>query len=217
MDNLPFSSYDFFGYLSCGFLIIFAWDFFAGGATFLQTTPDVRDIILILIGTYIIGHINAIPSKIFIEDTLIGKILKEPHFHLMGQMKNNIIRFAFPGYSKMFSNQIRVLIINKAKSVGITDYSDTLYNFAFAKVKTCEVTMGRLNCFLNLYGFCRNMSFCFAVISAIIIYGWVKKVSPDNLKWLLVSVPVTIMMFYRYLKFYRAYSKEILISYLSDP
>lgn len=55
--------------------------------------------------------------------------------------------------------KVRGRIKEKAKEVGVVETGEGLFILAFGKVKTDKEAMARLNTFLNLYGFCRNIAF----------------------------------------------------------
>ena len=62
MNRIPFSVYDFFGYLSTGFLIMVAVDFVSGSLRILGDNPTVALGIVWIVIAYISGQIIANPS-----------------------------------------------------------------------------------------------------------------------------------------------------------
>jgi hypothetical protein len=78
-------------------------------------------------------------------------------------------------------------------------------------VKREETISARLSSFLNLYGFSRNSTVALALSGITLFIGGPSNTSTRSLAGLLVFLG--IVLFYRYLKFYRLYSVEVFTSY----
>lgn len=85
-------------------------------------------------------------------------------------------------------------------------------------MKRDEVVRERLATFLNLYGFCRNMAMALVAVALFLAVGLVigsadtgPVVGPGW--WLGAAALGAVGVLYRYLKFYRQYALELLVSY----
>jgi hypothetical protein len=87
---------------------------------------------------------------------------------------------------------------------------------AWSSVKGNSETMERLSTFINIYGFSRNMTFSFlsaaVVLSAPLGFGGTAPSPRVATMCLLLASG----MFYRYLKFYRQYAYEVLLTYMGQ-
>jgi hypothetical protein len=92
-------------------------------------------------------------------------------------------------------------------------------------VKRDQATLERLNSFLNLYGFCRNLSLALILAVPLLLYGALREfdyktlqgINGDRLAWAAVALVASIGMFYRYLKFFRHYTVEVFMTYAELP
>lgn len=89
-------------------------------------------------------------------------------------------------------------------------------------LRGCEARSGnreRLDNFLNLYGFCRNICLALLLATVILLVGgtsepWRNGGVGEHIWWATVAAPVAaIGMFYRYLKFFRDFTIEVYRSY----
>jgi hypothetical protein len=76
----------------------------------------------------------------------------------------------------------------------------------------------RLETFLNLYGFCRNMAMALVLAAFALGIGLIvgsAETGPDVSPgvWLITAVVAAVGLFYRYLKFLRQFGVELLTSY----
>jgi hypothetical protein len=97
MNKIPFSIYDFFGYLASGFLVLMAVDYVSardwliGGQ--LSTVLGIFWIVI----SYILGQILAGPSAWLLERIIVGKWLQRPNVNLFRDPPRKWwVRF-FPG------------------------------------------------------------------------------------------------------------------------
>jgi hypothetical protein len=221
MEKIPFSIYDFFGYLAPGILLVGSIDYFFIDQQLIKYAGEnfLTGLISILL-IYIIGHIISTPSYWLLEKVIIDKNLKPPRETLF-QDKTSIMGFKklFSSYYNPFSEKVRNEIFKSleiGKDIKLNDeICKGIYQLAYSKVKIDEQSMLSLNTFLYLYGFARSISLtCFVVvimllISSIISGAW------NNAYWILAFVVAGITMFYRFLKFYRYYSYDMFLSFLS--
>jgi hypothetical protein len=213
MNRIPFSVYDFFGYLISGFLLLVAIDYAGGYRFLLRNELSLTYGIFWTVIAYITGQILAGPSAWLLERIVIGRWLKRPNINLFKDPPQKFWVKIFPGYFTPFPPEIRKSILAKARIAGIEEVGEALFLHSFAKVKIDNDTMARLNTFLYLYGFCRNISFtCF--VSAFIIAFWsIFLHTPEKLLWAFIAITFSVGMFFRYLKFFRQYSYELFLTY----
>ena len=210
MNKFPFSAYDFFGYISSGFLLISAWMYFVKNQ--LNFADDLMTNFIFIVIAYILGHIVAMPSKFLLEDLVVGKLLKKPNINLFKENRKKWQSF-FPEYYKSLPKEQIDKILSTSKNYQIDKPGEALFIHAFVKIKMIEDVNIRLKSFLNLYGFCRNISFSFFLVFLLILYLYIKSSDKNLLIWASLTFFSFIAMFYRYLKFYRLYSFEIFINY----
>ena len=223
MSRIPFSVYDFFGYLVPGFLFVAVMDFALVG-TIAGERWVLRDDLGVVYGltwtvvAYIIGHVLSSPSEWLLQEKIVRNWLKSPAINLFNDHQRKSGRFLlFSGYYKPLPSPIRKRILEKAKAEGINETGEALFYHAWGKVKKDQDAMARLYIFLYLYGFSRNVSFACALASLVIVAGCLVEGSWGNLIWAFVSLFAAVGMLYRYLKFYRLYSVDVFIVYDEMP
>ncbi len=212
MNKLPFSVYDFFAYLSSGILLILSTDYAVQSGRLLGSNLKLLDGSFLTIIAYIVGQIAAGPSAWLLERNVIGKWLGRPNTNLFRRTGGYKQRL-FPGYYTPLPESTQKRIRERAKSHGVHDPGEALFLHAFGKMKQHEGTLARLNSFLSLYGFCRNMSFALLIVSLLFSFSWLVQQDVGLLKWASVAILGSAGMFYRYLKFLRQYSYELFVSY----
>jgi hypothetical protein len=213
MNRIPFSAYDFFGYLASGFLIIASVDSLGTERVVLQ--EDLSAVLSIFwIGmAYIIGQILASPSAWLLERTLVGKYMERPNINLFKNKPEKGWVKLFPGYFTPLPIATQRRILEKAKAEGINEKGEALFVHVFGKIKADKDTMVRLSIFLNMYGFCRNISFSCLLSGLVMLVGFLWTRNLDLLLWTFAALVGSVGMFYRYLKFFRQYSYELLVTY----
>jgi hypothetical protein len=213
VNRIPFSVYDFFGYLASGFLLVAAVDYIVGDGWVLHNTLGVALGVFWLLVSYITGQIIASPASFFLERLLVSKWLKQPSINLLQERPRTWRAWAFPGYYTPLPKPTQERVREKAKVDKVNETGEALFIHAFGEVKKDEKNMPRLNTFLNLYGFCRNICFTCVVVTLVIMIGSLALGTPEKLYWALASMAAAVGMLYRYLKFFRQYSYELLITY----
>jgi len=164
---------------------------------------------------YIIGHILSNLSAWLLEKFVVERLLKTPNVNLFTKSSKKYLLFLFPGYFSPLPEANKKQIIKKARNEGFKKPGEALFFHAFSKVKDDTNVRERLNTFLNLYGFCRNISFAFLLISLFILIEMAIGNTHANIYLIILSLVGAVGMFYRYLKFYRHYALEVYLSYMS--
>src|SRR5581483_2321331 len=90
-----------------------------------------------------------------------------------------------------------------------------LFYHCHAIVKRDPVVLQRLSTFLNLYGFARNNSLAAVVAAPVLVAGAIHDHHDATNKLVVAAAAffAGIALFYRYLKFFRLYAIEVLVSY----
>lgn len=215
MNQLPFSVYDFFGYLASGAVVLAAGvASFAGYEPFEQS-PSLLVGFILVIAIYVLGHIVANLAGDLIERRLVRSRLLPPTdillgFHAPGRRATKL----FPGYSTPLPDAVR----DRVKKLAEPRTGDALFFHCHAVMKSDPVVQGRLETFLNLYGFCRNMTLSLLIVAISLGVGMILDTAETGPVagpgwWLAASLIGALGMFYRYLKFYRQFGVELLTSY----
>jgi hypothetical protein len=216
------TDYDLIAYLPQGFLVLVALDYIAGTNFVLTADWNTTRGILIAIVAYIAGHIAATPSSALLERHLVTKWLMPPSITLLSDKKPHSFKASlFPDYYTPLADVMRSTVLAK---LGLTSISgangEDIFWRAYPVATKDENARKRMATFLNLYGFCRNVSFISAATSVALLIQilWVKfvygyDVDFERVEVALILIVVSFAMFQRYLKFYRLYSVEVFKAY----
>jgi hypothetical protein len=219
MDKVPFSIYDFFGYLSSGFVTLAGLAAAFVGSNDWQKTPGTTVALLLIVLAYTVGHIVANVSGYVLEAVFVREVLGTPTHNLFTERPLTGIRRLLPGYYRLLPKEQRDRVLTKARErAQIGSVGEGLFYHCFAVVKGEEVVLNRLNTFLNLYGFCRNVAMALLIVSPALVLGTIvgsaqtgSLVSPGW--WAAAAVIGAVGLVYRYLKFFRHYGVEVFTSY----
>lgn len=219
MDRFPFDPYDFFGYLASGLLIVAAMDVVLGFPRVLGQDLKVVDTGLLVLAIYIAGQLVATPAKAVLEDGIVDKVLGRPSVNLLRKRKS-ALRFLFPGFFTTLPEPIRERILAKAENEGICGTGEALFLHVrfHPQILSNEKLMTKLASFLNKYGFARNLAFTSIIVGvALLMKCRVSSgtVDPQLVRYGLTALVAGVLLFYRYLKFFRQYSYEIFNTYAS--
>ena len=214
-QKIPFTSYDFWAYLSAGFLLLFAFDQVLGTALLAQDSWTLVQSIVAISGAYVIGHLIASMSSLLFEKFLVGKLLGYPKNILFGQPRAwKWFRRLMPSYFAPLPEATQKAALEKGGNAGVAMPGEALFWLAYANARATPAVMSRLENFLNLYGFCRNMAMVAFIDAAALYWSYLQpNGSKDHLVWARVILIVGIGMTLRYLKFFKHYSVEVFTSY----
>lgn len=219
MDKLPFTVYDFFGYLAAGFVLLIAVVAAFVGYKPILHTPNVLVGLLLIVLAYVVGHVVANLAGDIIERRIVRNRLGLPTAILIGsRILPSAAARLLPGYATPLPETQRKRILERAASNGVTDQAEGLFFHCHAVMKSDAVVQGRLSTFLNLYGFCRNMTVSLILSAAALAIGIAlgsAHTGPDVPPgwWLAAALVAAVGLCYRYLKFLRQYAVELLTSY----
>ncbi|MDP9190485.1 MAG: hypothetical protein M3P06_02125 [Acidobacteriota bacterium] len=213
MKDLPFSIYDFFAYLASGFVLLLI-----GGYAFdINALPqkDASSVLLLawVIAAYVTGHVVAHVSGSVIETTLVRR-----------RLGTNATFFSSPlGWRRRFFRgylePLPVRVIERVLSRAAIAPDPSLFFHCWALARQDPATFVRMNTFLNLYGFARNIAMACALGVIALTVGALRPflaggATDATKQWLIVPVStIGVVMFYRYLKFLRLYALELYVTY----
>ena len=218
-DWFPFTSYDFYAYLTAGMVTLAAIDrVFLGSMLAGQTSWTVVNGAFWTAIAYLIGQILAIPSSVLLEHLLGRKWLRAPSRILLGldapRWREVGVRWAFGAREyEPLPVATRNSVLRKiaaALSVSVADLEgEAAFHCAFPHARGIADSAIRLDNFLNQYGMCRNVSFASAIAAGLMI--WRACHTGDRLDWVLAvsALVLAVGLFGRFVKFYAAYAREV--------
>ena len=218
--KIPFSVYDFFAFLATGFIVLCAADYAFDLAWLQKEKLPPGMIVFVTLGAYIVGHLVANLSSYFLEHKFVRGVLKSPEETLFHETNGGWARL-FPIFYKPFPPETQKRVLDRAKSAGIDKPGRGLFFHCHSIVKREKSTADRLGNFLNVYGFCRNVSMAALIASAMLFYTGMRSMDwktgtgaqVDKFIWAGISVVAAIGLFYRYLKFFKHYTEEVFRDY----
>lgn len=216
MNRIPFATYDFFGYLASGFLLVIGMELALGFPRVLGQDLRPVDVVALLLAVYVGGQLVATPSKAVLEDGLVEKVLGRPNVNLFRQKRPLLRSVLFPGFYKPLPTGVRERVLNRAASEGVADPGEALFLHVrySPEVRADDKLLARLDTFLNLYGFARNLAFTSLLVGvALSARLWLPGADPGMTKYALTALAVGVLLLYRYLKFFRQYSYELFNAY----
>lgn len=215
MNSIPFSVYDFFGYLASGFLLLVAVDYAFDGGWLLRNDLGVVYSVFWIVVAYVAGHIIANISSYLLEKNFVRRVLLSPEETLFQAKKTTVWARLFPNFYEPFPVKTQQRILAKAKErADISKPGRALFLHCYPIAKRDEATLARLNTFLNLYGFCRNISMAASLAFFVLLIGIIAgTLRQEEIMWLIVAVVTSMGMLYRYLKFFKHHTMEVLMTY----
>jgi hypothetical protein len=212
---MPFDAYDFFGYIASGVVLLCGMQLVFGFPLVLGRELKPFDTAVAVLGVYVLGQIAAGPAKAIFEDMIVARLLASPTINLLRERAPWLRRRVFPGYYVALPKPVCSRIHVKAKQL----FGDVSGEALFLSIRFCEPVrnddrlMKRLDSFRDKYGFSRNLSFSSLVVGvALLLKGGVV---PDGnlLRYGIALLLIGLLLFYRYLKFFKQYSYELLNSF----
>jgi hypothetical protein len=216
MNRIPFVTYDFFGYLASGLLVIIGMELTLGFPRVLGQDLKPIDTIALLLAIYVAGQLIAMPSKAVLEDGLVENVLGRPNVNLFRKKRPWVRGLMFPGFYKPLPQDIQDRVLARATAEGIATTGEALFLHVRyrSEIRGDEKLLTRLDTFLNLYGFARNLAFTSLLVGAAVTAGgWWGRPDPALGKYGVTALVVGVLLLYRYLKFFRQYSYEMFNTY----
>lgn len=223
MDKLArFSDYDLFAYVASGLAAFVIWDAARGTVFVLGADWTVASAALTIAFAYVVGHVLAIPSSWLVEKLVVRHILLPPAKILFEAVSLNRFQRALRAsmlreYYSPLAAQVKAKLKEKWPD---ENSGDAMFWHAFPIAKADSISYGRMEAFLRLYGFCRNIAFVgvagsvFIGVSAGI--GWYGSGWSEGILTMLeraaISLLIGLGMLHRHLKFYSLYCNEVFLA-----
>lgn len=215
MDTLkiPFTFYDFFGYLFPGFIfaisicLLFTQSIeYEKIIVFLNDFEEYKYILVLIIAiiSYSLGHVVSSLGSWLFEKILIGKWLNYPSDNLFKKNNKNGL---FSSYRRNYTEEFREAFNKNFEEIfgDFKNYDKFMLCFTYIKEK-CPNTFSRLNVFISLYDFSRNSAMSLLILAFVTILK-------GNLLFSLLLMLLTLLFFTRYLRFFRIYGDEVFRSF----
>jgi hypothetical protein len=170
---------------------------------------------LLILGVYVAGQAVATPAKFLLEDFFVDKVLKWPSVNLFRTRPPLLGRILFPGFFKPLPPSIQERIVERATARNAKLAGDELFLGVRydPEVRKDEKLVQKLDSFRDKYGFNRNLSFTALLLGVTLLVKARLSGDPNALRYGLLGIVAGIMLFYRYLKFFRQYSYEMFNAY----
>jgi hypothetical protein len=213
MDKTPFSVYDFLAYLASGAILIACFDYLGQYGLATRSSISAVLVLYLVIAAYILGQVVSHLSSMFFENTLVFRILGSPMTNLQAAEERKKWRYLFPGFYKTLPKETIVRIKARAISKNMLSQDNGMFYHAFALVTRERDIQQRLDEFRNQYGFARNTSLSLIATGIILVIAKWTGNTHIFWRWPIAAFISGVIMLYRYLKFFRQYTYEILLRY----
>ncbi len=225
LNNIPFSVYDFFAYLSAGVVVLAAFLYLGVGGTLPTAWQGTLGFGLGVVVAYSAGHVVAQLSGFLFERKLTIGVIGRSEYFLLRQPRPAGWRAAlFPGYiDGLPTPTIESLLARVPKEVAKDATRRAVFLHCWRSVRQSPAIAARLDTFLAQYGYCRNMAMALLVAAVILMAAGVADrfrhvaVPSELWVWLAGALFIAPFMYYRYLKFYRQYTYEVFTNYSDSP
>ena len=216
-SKLPFSNYDFWAYLAAGFLLLFAVDQVTGRNLLMRESWTVVQGVIAVSLAYVVGHVAAGVSAWLLEKNLVGRCLGYPRDILFGQPRGRRWLWRiWPGYFAPMPMSVQQAVRVRASAADLEP--EAMFWPAYHYTRSIPAAAARLDSFLNLYGFCRNISLVALFDAALFYWSYMQPHGPkDHLLWSRCALVLSVAMLGRYLKFYRHFALDVFTTWAYSP
>jgi hypothetical protein len=220
----PFTDYDFYGYLACGLVLLFAADYWHDGGHYLMhdNWTFFQGALLVFLA-YVTGQIIAMPSSTILESILARSVLRPPAVILMSNKQTWyerwIARLLGGRYYEPLPKSMRNNILDNAeKQTGksrahLSDHVEEIFMPAYTSARKVEDARKRMDDFRNQYGFNRNMAFSGLISAGLLFHRAWRDYDPDAKTLAILALLLSLGMLVRFLKFYSSFAAEVLRTY----
>ena len=222
-DWFPFTDYDFYACLTAGVLIVASVDYaFYGGVLTARENWSVVQCVVWVAISYIVGQISAAPSAALLEHVVARRLFLDPTKVILGlnpmRKRERIVQALFAQFEYApLAPEARDKItgnISKALGAPVSQLSGgSFFHIAFPVARSVVDTAARLDRFISLYGFARNVAFAALIAALVLISGNISRLDYRDVGLAALAGVIAIGMFGRFIKFYAAYTAEIFRTY----
>lgn len=215
MRDLPFSAYDAFAYLASGAVVLVAFEQAYGFPDVIGRDHTATEGTLLLLGAFIAGQIVAELSQSVLENSLVHRLLRPPSYRLMRDDASFLLRSVFPTYARPLPTSVRSKVEQRAAKEGLSATAEDLFLHVRFHRSTLDDAplMAKLSIFVTQYGSARGLCMAFAIATLLFLVAARQTHSPDMVNYAAISGVVSFALLYRFLKFYRQYTFELLNCY----
>lgn len=218
-DWFPFTSYEFYAYLTAGMVTLAAVDrVYLGSMLANEVSWTVVNGAFWIAIAYLIGQILAIPSSSMLEHLLMRKWLRAPSRVLLGldapRWREVAVRWLFAAreYEPLpvaTQNSIKRKVAAALTIAPVDVQAEAAFHCAFPYARGVSDSATRLDNFMNQYGMCRNVSLA-SLIACILMIGQALSTGARE-DWLIAiaALVLAVGLFGRFVKFYAAYAREV--------
>lgn len=133
MDKLPFTVYDFFGYLASGLVLLVGIVAAFVGDEILSKTPGLIMGFFLVVAVYIAGQVVANVAGDLLERRIVRKRLGMPTAILLGKLEPGPrSRRILPGYFTPFPKDVQDRVATRAERFGVTDRGEPMFFHCYA-------------------------------------------------------------------------------------
>lgn len=214
MRQFRLSAYDTLGYLATGYALLFLLDYVAGCRILLNPDPSFPPLggtAFVAVLSYVVGHVVAHFSRHLIERLIVEKRYAPRELDLFSDNS----RLNWSKVARL-SDETRCRIRKRLDEKGIRTTGRDLFSRLDIIVKRSQLVADRLNGFLVLYGFCRNMTLVLGFSGVVFLGKGVHELCTSGVQsgdfWIVASLTLGVgswVMWDRYMKFYCAYTTTV--------
>jgi len=228
MDGLvKFSDYDIFGYLASGLVVLALCDTTLCTHIVFDADWTVAHSAFVVIAAYMAGHIVAAGATLFFDRLFVRNVFGRPSDILMNDapapestgtwlQRFNWRKWLLSGFLEPLMPEVQRRVLARA-GLAASDggRGEKAFWRAWPVIKRDALPYARMESFLRLYAFCRNMSFVSFVAAIVFLFRAPSLPDVPENSWypFWAALLVSVAMFHRYLKFFRAYSAEVFSTY----
>lgn len=220
MPSIPFTAYDIFAYVTSGFVVIAAGDFAFAGDWILERELTIVQVFVWIGVAYIVGHVVSGVSAPAFQELLVERKLGKREQALWGgeawrEQTKSALKVLFPGYFEPLPGDIKARVESNARQESIDPDGDGLFLYCDAQMRQKPEVAPVLGNFLNIYAFARNACLAALVAAVLLVSGAIfDRTNWETKAWLAAAaVVVAIFLFYRYVKFFRLYARDVFLFY----
>lgn len=216
----PFNDYDFYAYITSGVILIATIDYALGGSALVGRTEwsIVQGVFWTMI-SYVVGHVVAGLSSFVMEQMLLKKVFTSPVQTILGLKQSRwfelpfryLFAREFSPFPQVTSDKIKSKL---ATTIGVDSPAledpETLFQTAFSLARYAKDSEQRLSQFMNLYGLCRNVAFVGLIATVLLWFHACQTKSPTDAGMAWAAFALALGMFGRFIKFYSAFTREVL-------